>query len=564
MPATAYHSRSGCVASSSGSLGFHLVTDATRGPVSLKASVRNSPAFAKCMLALHDVVASDLRFRSRTRAAYLEWVEQQYLAELDQQQAEAYSARSEITDAFTRITNLTQVRERERGDILAFLAKHDSSVWEAKRRYFKYLLDTDMEQWRVLDPVISVHPDATLFEGFSLDESSYGRVTAPMENLEVRDTPTWGTTNIDFSEALAQAFERVRSYRPAVLDIGHGQVAAGTASSMAIEKKIDLPPSWLRGFVQVQSASAMKGITVYLSAETVSRVIDVLRRRRERQGPRSLRFHLRLGQKPRITIDPWGIVVDEWQHVYDGAESAEIRMWGRRRLFCLERLLAHVTQVEVRLLGSGMPSYWSVELEGHRFDLGLSGWTSNDWASQARFAALASPRRGDPQLVKRASQVLERQLVIDVAGLAVAVRTSRQRALSALQELCRRGDAMFDLRRNAYRWRQLDVSSNPDLPVVAADDECIDVADLVYSGKVQMLDLPSMSPRGNLQCRFSVEIRKLFHPVLDVDSDGRVVAATCTCSFFRRNKLRLGPCTHMLAAAGFVSQHPVVAGATQT
>ena len=123
---------------------------------------------------------------------------------------------------------------------------------------------------------------------------------------------------------------------------------------------------------------------------------------------------------------------------------------------------------------------------------------------------------------------------------------------------------MFDLRRNAYRWRQLVVCSNPELPVVAADDECIDVADLVHSGKVQMLDLPSMSPRGNLQYRCSVEIRKLFHPVLDVDSDGRVVAATCTCSFFRRNKLRLGPCTHMLAAAGFVSQRPVVAGATQT
>lgn len=558
MPATAYHSRSGCVASSSGPLSFHLATDVQRGPVSLKATVRNSSAFAKCMLALHDVVASDLRFRSRNRAAYLAWVEQQYLAELDQQQAETYSARSEIADAFTRITNLTQVRERERSEILALLAKRD----RAKLRYFKYLLDTDMEQWRVLDPVISVHPDATLFEGFSLDESSYGRVTAPMENLQVRDTPAWGTTNIDFSKALAQAFERVRSYRPAVLDIGHGQVAAGTASSMAIEKKIDLPPSWLRGFVQVQSASAMKGITVYLSAETVSRVIDVLRRRRERQGPRSLRFHLRLGQKPRITIDPWGIVVDEWQHVYDGAESAEIRIWGRRRLFCLERLLAHVTQVEVRLLGSGMPSYWSVELEGHRFDLGLSGWTSNDWASQARFAALASPRRGDPQLVKRASQVLERQLVIDVAGLAVAVRTSRQRALSALQELCRRGDAMFDLRRNAYRWRQLLASSDPQVPD-AADEERIDVADIVRSGKVQVLDPPSLSLRGNLQYRCSVEIKKLFHPALDVDSDGRVVTATCTCSFFRRNKLRRGPCIHMLAAAGLISQHPVGGRATQ-
>jgi hypothetical protein len=563
MSETLYHFRSGCTSSRGGPLGFLLATDAARGPVSLKASVRNSPSFAKCMLALHDVVASDLRYQSRNRGAYLAWVEQQYLAELDQQHAELYKARKEIADEFARITSIVRTREGERSDLLELCTRHDSSIWEAKRRYFKYLLDTDVEQWRVLDPVISVHPDATLFEGFSLDESSYGRVTAPMENLEVRETPTWGTTNIDFSESLAQAFERVRSYRPAVLDIGGGQVSAGTASRMAIEKKVDLPPSWVRGFVQVQSASAMKGITVYLSAETVARVIAVLRQRRERQGPRSLQFTLRLGQKPRITIEPWGIEVDEWQHVYDGAESAVIRIWGRRRLFCLERLLPHVNQVEVRLLGTGMPSYWSVELEGHRFDLGLSGWTSNDWASQARFAALSAPLRGVPQLVKRAREVLEQQLVVDVAGLADALRSSRPRALSVLQELCRRGDAMFDLRRSAYRWRQLFRASATEAGLETGDEE-MDVASLVHSASVQVLDAPTTTSRGNLQYRCVVEIRKPFHPVLDIDSDGRVVTATCTCSFFRRNKLRLGPCAHMLAAVGYISQTPVVGGAKTT
>ena len=34
-------------------------------------------------------------------------------------------------------------------------------------------------------------------------------------------------------------------------------------------------------------------------------------------------------------------------------------------------------------LGSGMPSYWSVEQQGHKFDLGLSGWTENDWSAAA-------------------------------------------------------------------------------------------------------------------------------------------------------------------------------------
>jgi hypothetical protein len=37
---------------------------------------------------------------------------------------------------------------------------------------------------------------------------------------------------------------------------------------------------------------------------------------------------------------------------------------------------------------------------------------------------------------------------------------------------------------------------------------------------------------------------------LEVDDDGRVVYGACACSFFRRNKLRLGPCAHLLAAIG--------------
>jgi hypothetical protein len=167
------------------------------------------------------------------------------------------------------------------------------------------------------------------------------------------------------------------------------------------------------------------------------------------------------------------------------------------------------------------------------------------------------------QLVKRARKVLEQQLVVDVAGLADALRTSRPRALSVLQELCRRGDAMFDLRRKAYRWRQLFGASATEAGLATGDEE-MDVASLVRSAGVQVLDAPTTTSRGNLQYRCVVEIRKSFHPILDIDSDGRVVAATCTCSFFRRNKLRLGPCAHMLAAVGYISHNPVVVGANTT
>ena len=36
---------------------------------------------------------------------------------------------------------------------------------------------------------------------------------------------------------------------------------------------------------------------------------------------------------------------------------------------------------------------------------------------------------------------------------------------------------------------------------------------------------------------------------LSLDADGRVTSAECTCSDFKHNKLRKGPCQHILAVA---------------
>jgi hypothetical protein len=36
-------------------------------------------------------------------------------------------------------------------------------------------------------------------------------------------------------------------------------------------------------------------------------------------------------------------------------------------------------------------------------------------------------------------------------------------------------------------------------------------------------------------------------PLLSVDSDSRIIEATCTCQKFKHSKLTQGPCEHMLA-----------------
>jgi len=46
---------------------------------------------------------------------------------------------------------------------------------------------------------------------------------------------------------------------------------------------------------------------------------------------------------------------------------------------------------------------------------------------------------------------------------------------------------------------------------------------------------------------------KTFTTTLQIDADERMTEATCSCRFFKQNKLRKGPCEHVLAMRMSVS-----------
>src|SRR5918911_22573 len=435
-----------------GSLGLNLATEQGRPPVRLHATMRDGLAYARLMTGLYALVTSNLLTPQRDRSAYFEWVHERYLEELTDEQARAVgrlpgllaereALRTRLKEAQKRIGGLTQVANAEYGTAL--------------RRYYAYLYIHDRDAWRALDPVISVHPDCVVFEAFSQDESSYGRVTVSMDRLDVMGPVDYGTTNIDFSPDLAREIGRIRSYRPTDLHVGPGEVALATTAGAAVEKKIDLPPTWVRGFLQVQSAATLPGVGVRLSAATVADVLSAIRRRHEDRGPRSLRFVLMPGRRPRIVIEPWGTVVTEHAYTYDGRNEQEIRVWGRRRLLVLAELLPYAAEVHVRLLGTGMPSYWSLSQGTSRLDFGLSGWTQNDWSRAAQFDLLASLGAPSVEHLRRVAGMLEDRLRAPPPGGAPGAGAARAQATSALQGLCREGRALYDYAAETYRWRQL-------------------------------------------------------------------------------------------------------------
>jgi hypothetical protein len=548
-------------------LKMSVSAELSRPGVRLDAQIKESLAYARVMLALHKVVSSDLRAQQKDHSAYQAWVQERYLEELSETQGRKLAT----------LPGLNTKRDELKAKVANIDAKirplegklSGKDFLDERYKYFQWLRKHDMEGWWLLDPVVSVHPDCVVFEVFSLDESSYGRVTVPFEHLETFGETLFGTTNVDFSFALADEIKRVRSYRPAFLSVGAEGVSVSTGAGERFEKKIDLPPTWVRGFLQVQSAASFPATEVTLSAATIAEVLLVLEREREKHGPRSLKFILKQGEKPIIRIEPWNIDITEATHVYEGP-TQDIRLWGRRRLLTFKDLLPYADKVTVQMLGSGMPSYWTIFQKGHRFDLGLSGWTKNDWSSAARFDLLAASVAVSEGDIAVAKEQLSNKLRLTPADLSKTSDLTPESATTALQSLCKQGLAMYDLAEKCYRWRQL-------LPFPAPMDNDGDqrtrlAGRLIATGGVRFLKpgeedeeagegFGSIKNAAETVTRFRATVRggetkreRKFAVVVDLDSDGRASFVNCNCSWHRREKLKQGPCAHILAAVVLAGQ----------
>jgi hypothetical protein len=330
------------------------------------------------------VVVSDLRFKPKDRTAYLAWRRQQ--DEVDWQQAVAArrETRAQLDAAALELKAL-EAKQRTRF----------GPFERARQQYFSWLYKKNVDAWFVLDPVVTVHPDEVSFECFSQDESSYGRLACSHEVFAHLGETAFGTTNVDYSQGLYDEFQKIRDYKTTslVVDPGGFEVQTrgeGEAGEAFREVKIDLPDSWVRGFLQVGVAMTLPGaVRLRLEPMDVHNLCFHLRRRKEKKGPRSLRFLLEPGKPIRVRIEPFDTIVEFPRSVHTGP-AAEIRVWGRRRMLTLERLVPVARSFDVVLLGSGMPSFWLADCGDLTYTLGLSGWTANDWSQSGNFDLLAA------------------------------------------------------------------------------------------------------------------------------------------------------------------------------
>lgn len=512
--------------------------DLGREPTYFKGKIKDPIRYRDAMISLRDVVVSDLNYKPRDHSAYQAWVQEQYMLDIADALGKKEAIGEQIKGVQERLKELNQLRNERMG-----------SFYKARQQYFNWLYKNSPDAWWVLDPVITVAPDQVFFEAFSLDESSYGRLAVHSELFDDVKEFQYGTTNIDFSDNLLDEIKRIRTYRPTEFQVDPAGFEVATAGREVYkEKKIDVPVSWIRGFLQVQSAMGMPTVSFDVKPIAIYNLCTFLRRNKERHSPRSLRYVLKPGQPVKLVIEPWNEEMTFAGSVYTGDEEKEIRTWGRRRLFLLERLLPLADKVTVHLLGTGMPSFYVVDLGTLSFTLGLSGWTRNDWAGAANFDLMVgSGGEATPEQSALVFSQLKRKKTATAEELAQDTNLFLSTVQAALRQLCSAGRVMFDLEISRYRLRELTRDPLPMEQLKYANPREEEAERWVQEGRVS-LDSSIPTAEGGVELKGKAKGKnRPFEPAVTLDRDGRIRHASCNCWFYKQNRLMQGPCEHIIA-----------------
>lgn len=525
------------VESSSSSTSMNFVPDAKREPTFFMAELRQKLEFREAISALHDVVVSDLRFKPKDKTAYKEWAAQR--EEIDWQ---------EVAQRRAEVGGKIKVLQDELNDLRKRQSDRWTEFYNSRSRYFKYIYEKQKDLWFILDPVITVHPDEVFFECFSEDESSYGRLAAKYEVFENVREFACGTTNIDYSAALYDEFQKIRTYKTTKFEIDPSGFEVTTTNEDAFkEVKIDLPDSWVRGFLQVSSAMSLPTISFDLHPLDVHNICFILRRYKERQSPRGMRYILKPNEPIKIIFEPWNFELTCARTRFTGTEEHDIRVWGRRRLLILERLISVSKKFTVHLLGTGLPSFYLADLGDMEFTLGLSGWTANDWSSAGNFDLLAPRADVDSFTKRRVFDGLKQHWLDKPADLAKKLDLDQATVLGALGAYTQAGRAIYDLSKGVYRVREL---SRDPLPMdkLRFANEREESATKFIANKAVSVSSREAKPDNAIELKGAVKDKeKIYECSIFIDSDQRMKKAVCNCNFFLQNKLFKGPCEHILA-----------------
>ena len=540
--------------------------------VSFEGRLKHPLIFRDAMLMLRQIVVSDTRQKKKERVEFFTWFEQEIERRILLHEKHIPGVREslmkdmdgsieELAQKDVQIAKLVELKKDLKKEIDTYDVWKDYNKIE--RDFWKFIKERDMNLWFVLDPVITVHPDQVSFEAFSLDESTYGCLSVAMDEFELAKEPQLGTTNIDFSAKLSREMEGFRTYTDVQLSVNPGGFTVDTGVMPEyVEKKIDLPETWIKGFNQVSAAASLGGVEIELEPVDLYDICSFLRRHKANKSPRYMKWIMEPGKQIRILFEPFGKVL-ELKTVYNGKKKKEEKIWGSRRWLAIEKVIPLASSFKIRLLGFGMPQFIIADMGNMKMTIGFTSWSSNDWVKGTSFNIIGGfIGNGNYDEIYR---LLKEYRYLTLEELCEKTEdSSKTKTKAGVGMLIRRGEGYFDPINNTVRFRQL-----CNIPI---SKELYDTTELEIKVQKNLEEglanfrLKLTEAREVLATQAfktpNIKYKKwkyngtedynreydLTGTELAIDEDGQISNVKCTCSEFNRGARNISePCSHILA-----------------
>lgn len=540
--------------------------------VSFSGKLKHPLIFRDAMLMLREIVVSDMSQKKKERVEFFTWLEQEIERRIIEHEKYMPQVRGNLQNDMDILVQEINQKDEDisvlvdiKNQIKKEIDKHD--IWrdynKIERDFWKFIKDRDYALWFVLDPVITVHPNQVSFEAFSLDESTYGCLSVDMDEFKLLQEPQLGTTNIDFSSKLAKEMERFRTYTDVELSVNPGGFTVDTGVMPEhIEKKIDLPETWIKGFNQVSAAASLGGIDIELAPVDMYDICSFLRRHKAHKSPRYMKWVLEPNKPVKIILEPFGKELT-LKAIYNGQKKREEKIWGRRRWLVMEKIISIAKSFKVRLLGFGMPQFIIADLGTMKMTIGFSSWSSNDWVKGTAFNILGG-YIGDGNY-ETIYQLLKEYRCLSLEDIYSKLKGTSQKDIKAgVGMLFRRGEGYFDAINDTIRFRQLCnmpiarelYETTPlELKVQEHIDEGMNKLKVKTTSDKEFVAInPFKTPNSKYKhwkYYGTDDYNRKFDMTetqINIDEDGQISKVKCTCKEFKKGPRNISaPCAHILA-----------------
>ncbi len=421
------------------------------------------------------------------------------------------------------------------------------NYYRAKRHYLDYLIHKRYGAALIAYPLLTVGSDELFIECLSQDATIYTRLSCDYSSFDNIREMAQGTTHIDFKLDVKREFEKIREFKNTIIRIDpEAWESAGAEEDITHNTAWGVSDAWARSLLQISSAMTRKMSQFRLQPMDLYNVCDQLRRKRTKSSPSALRFELTPMEPVVIVLEPWNIKIKCLRSIYTGEHKHEYRMWNRRGLLLLEKLIPVADSFSVFTGGTGEPVFFIAHMGPLSLTFALTGWHSEEWSRQGMVDLMSSSNDVDEFVQMRVLTALKKSGVDTVKTLAAQLKEDPSVVSQALTVQVQSGQVAYDLDKNVYRIRP--VFSSPLLgEQYRYTNDLERKAYALVNGR--QVDIDEVRQQdGFLHVLGSVrDLAITYQPDLIINADQQLINASCYCQLYMEHKLKNGPCEHMLA-----------------